>query len=91
MPPNHELVREHALVVKSLHKRAKVFLLGRVSFDKIQNDGLHQSLNPNLAIVFYQLQERWLILRPRFDAVAFALKEAAEQDVVFVFGGDVHD
>ena len=91
VPPNHERVRENALVVELLHQRVHVLLLGGVELSEVEHHGLHETFNSNLAIGFDQGEEGSLILVPGLDDVALALEDAAEEDIVLVFTGDVHD
>jgi hypothetical protein len=91
MPANHKLVRKHALIVEFFHERIQELLLRWVSLHKVKHNGLHQPFDAYLAVVLNQLKESWLVLGPGFDAVAFALEDAAEEDVVFVLRSDVHD
>ena len=91
MPANHKLVRKHALIVECFHERIQELLLRWVSLHKVENNGLHQPFDAHLAVVLNELEESGLELGPGFDAVAFALEEAAEEDVVLVLRSDVHD
>lgn len=91
MPANHKLVRKHALIVECFHERIQELLLRWVSLHKVKHNRLHQPFDAHLAVVLNKLEESWLILGPEFNAVAFPLEEAAEEDVVLVLRSDVHD
>jgi hypothetical protein len=66
-------------------------LLGCIEFDKVKNHSLNQSLDSYFTVSLHQGEERRLILDPRFDHVSLSLEKTAEQDVVLVLAGDVHD
>ena len=53
-------------------------MLRRVSFNEIEHNRLHETLDTDLAIVLNQLQERCFVLGPGLDTISFALKEAAK-------------
>lgn len=91
VPPNHETVREDRLVVESLHQRVHVLLLARVELHKVEHHRLDEALDADLAVGLDQLQEGGLVLCPGLDDVALSLENAAEQNVVLVLAGDVHD
>jgi len=91
VPSNHELIGENRHVIELLHESTDELLLAWVKFDEIQGNSLDEALNTNFSVSFNQTQKAGFKSRPCLDAVALALEEAAEKDVVLVFGGDVHD
>ena len=91
MPLYQELIRKHALIVQAFHESIEIFLLRLVSLHKVQYDRLEQTLDTNLAISLDQPQECSLILSPSLYDIALLWKYAAEENIVLVFGGYVHN
>lgn len=91
MPLDQELIRKHALIVQTLHKGIQILLLRLVSLHEVEHDCLQQTLYSNLTIGLDQPQECGLVQGPRLNNIALFGEDAAEENVVLVFGGYVHD
>ena len=91
MPVDDELIRKDALVVHQLHKCVQKLLLGGVPLHKVEHHSLKQPFDTDFTVAFDKTQESRFVGCPTFYNVAFALENAAKQDVVLVLGRNVQN